>query len=337
MNIKLGELLLGANLISEAQLEKALEAQRQFGGKLGTNLVELGFVSDKNLVSLLSQQLNMNAATTHDFESIPLDALKIVEKDYAVANNIIPLKLDAKLRVAVSDPSVLLELDSLSFRIGRSIQPVIAPEIWIVAALERFYGHRRETRYLSVDSSISKVAEALEPILTLEQQVRKVVSPTQFVESLLAAESVKDVFHALLDFLTPVFSQMALYSIKGETMSGIMLHGFPIHEKTFVEMKLTWADSPILTELIEKKRSFVADVMSLEIIPALLPLNISPGKKTSLYPVFFQESVICILAGVVEDDQATSEKNSDTFIVDAIRRIGHAMEYVQAKKKVRNK
>ena len=56
MPIKLGELLVKENLITPQQLQESLQYQKQHGGKLGYNLVKLGFVKDEEITQLLSRQ-----------------------------------------------------------------------------------------------------------------------------------------------------------------------------------------------------------------------------------------------------------------------------------------
>ena len=67
MALKLGELLLKAKLIDQTQLEKALEDQKQLGGRLGEHLVRLGSVSEEDILDCLSQQYgvpSINSSTS---------------------------------------------------------------------------------------------------------------------------------------------------------------------------------------------------------------------------------------------------------------------------------
>ena len=149
--MKIGELLIANGLITAKQLEHALATQKSFGGKLGTNLVELGFVSDKDLAQFLSKQLKLPAAKPADFERIPQNVLDLIPVELASTYKVIPLKLDKRLVVAISDPASLPALDEIQFKTGKAVEPVIAPEIWIVAALERFYHVAREARYVKIE------------------------------------------------------------------------------------------------------------------------------------------------------------------------------------------
>src|SRR4051812_44113364 len=105
MALKIGELLITNGLLTQPQLEQALSNQRTYGGKLGTNLIEMGFITDLMLAQFLSKQLKITAATPKDFESIPRDVLDLISKDLAEKHKLIPLRVDKKIVVAISDPS----------------------------------------------------------------------------------------------------------------------------------------------------------------------------------------------------------------------------------------
>ncbi|MCG2709710.1 MAG: type II secretion system protein GspE, partial [Thermodesulfovibrionales bacterium] len=61
MAAKLGQILINSGIITEAQLNEALTIQKKFGGRLGTNLVKLGHLTEDKLVTFLSKQYGMSA------------------------------------------------------------------------------------------------------------------------------------------------------------------------------------------------------------------------------------------------------------------------------------
>ncbi len=71
MPIKLGELLIKESLINDQQLREALTYQKQHGGKLGYNLVKLGFVKDEEITALLSRQYGVPSINLSRFEIDP--------------------------------------------------------------------------------------------------------------------------------------------------------------------------------------------------------------------------------------------------------------------------
>lgn len=151
MAIRLGDLLVKQGLITEPQLEEALRNQEMFGGRLGTNLVELGYVTERVLAKLLSEQLRIPCAEAAEFDRIAPAAIAAVSTEIVEKHKVIPLLLEQRqLRLAMSDPTDLNVVDELAFATGLSVRPVVAPELLIAYAMERYYGIARSTRYLRV-------------------------------------------------------------------------------------------------------------------------------------------------------------------------------------------
>ena len=90
MPIKLGELLVEENLITPQQLQEALQYQKQNGGKLGYNLVKLGFVKDEEISQLLSRQYGVPSINLARFEIDP-SVIKLVPAETAQKYQVIPL------------------------------------------------------------------------------------------------------------------------------------------------------------------------------------------------------------------------------------------------------
>ena len=138
---KLGELLVQAGAISVDQLQVALRHQKQHGGRLGTNLVELGLLSESALARTLSSQLRLPAVSAAALEKVPPEVIRLVPRDSAVHYRVIPVRLDGPhLWMAMSDPSdgrAIGELDAITHR---TVRPMVAPDVLIGYALERHYG-----------------------------------------------------------------------------------------------------------------------------------------------------------------------------------------------------
>ncbi len=141
MNIKLGDLLVRAKVISDGQLKAALAEQKKWGGKLGEILVRMEFCSEEIVVKALAKQLGIQTADVEAVEVSPLVLQKAPLK--AVEDlDLVPLQLkdDGKtLVVAVSDPSNVESLDTLRARTGCRIIPLLAGATAIARARARIY------------------------------------------------------------------------------------------------------------------------------------------------------------------------------------------------------
>jgi hypothetical protein len=124
--MRLGELLLTEGLLTREGLEEGLESQVVHGGRLGTNLVEMGLLSEQDLARCLGRLHNMAFASG---EMVPdPKALKLVDLDHADDKDYLPMRLDAtRLSVAVTNPNDVKTLDELAFRTGKRVVPVLIP------------------------------------------------------------------------------------------------------------------------------------------------------------------------------------------------------------------
>ena len=140
MAVRIGELLLKEKRITPEQLQEALGYQRQNGGKLGANLVKLGFVKDEEITSLLSKQYGVPSISLNQFEIDPA-VIKLVPAETAHKYQIIPLsRVGATLTIAMTDPTNVFALDDLKFMTGYNVEPVVAWEAAVVEAIQKYYG-----------------------------------------------------------------------------------------------------------------------------------------------------------------------------------------------------
>jgi type IV pilus assembly protein PilB len=140
MAVRIGELLLKEKRISPEQLQEALNYQRQNGGKLGFNLVKLGFVKDEEITSLLSKQYGVPSIALSQFEIDPA-VVKLVPAETAQKYQIVPLsRAGATLTIAMTDPTNVFAMDDIKFMTGYNVEPVVASETAVVDAITKYYG-----------------------------------------------------------------------------------------------------------------------------------------------------------------------------------------------------
>jgi hypothetical protein len=158
--IKLGELLIKANVLQESQLKAALAEQAKWGGKLGEILVRMNLVSEDILVRALSKQLAIPAVNLDAVKEIPPHVLHRVPVQTARDFSVLPLQMrdDGKtLVVAIADPLNVRQLDELRGVTKCRIVPNVAGRTAISRALARFY---EETAELGEADTNFKVVDA---------------------------------------------------------------------------------------------------------------------------------------------------------------------------------
>src|SRR4030043_141994 len=124
MPARLGQLLITSNIITEDQLKEALGLQRKEGGRLGTNLVKLGHITEEKLVAFLSRQYNVPAINLTDYKIDP-SLLKLIPIDMARKYLIMPVaRVGATITIAMVDPSNVFAIDDVKFRTGYNVEVV---------------------------------------------------------------------------------------------------------------------------------------------------------------------------------------------------------------------
>jgi len=138
-NNRLGELLVREKLISLQQLRQAQDEQSRSGQALGYTLQKLGFLSDNEITNFLSQQYRVPTINLEEYE-IDADILKLVQREQCEKHKVLPVsRAGSSLVVAMADPTNLNAIDDLKFLTGFNVEPVIASEAAILAAIERYY------------------------------------------------------------------------------------------------------------------------------------------------------------------------------------------------------
>ena len=139
MSVRLGELLVSKGLITAKQLEDALQEQKISGNKLGSSLVKLSLISEKNLVSFLSRHYGVPAIDLSEAQIDP-EVIKMIPPDVVFKYQVIPIKrIGSTLRVAMNDPSNILAIDDIKFLTSCHVEVFVSTESAIKAAIDKFY------------------------------------------------------------------------------------------------------------------------------------------------------------------------------------------------------
>jgi len=139
MSAKLGEILVRENLITPQQLRDALEYQRNNGGRLGSNLVKLGVVSDDVITAVLSRQYGVPSINLELFQIEP-EVIKLISHEVALKYSVLPVsKVGASLTLAMADPTNVFAMDDIKFMTGFNVEPVISAESSIQHAIGKYY------------------------------------------------------------------------------------------------------------------------------------------------------------------------------------------------------
>lgn len=136
---RLGQLLIEASLLSEEQLKTALSEQRKWGGRLGHIVVEMGFVTETAVVTVLAAQLQLRTVDL-DAATLPKRVIDHLRIDLAERYGVFPLGVEGNtLFLASSDPTNAEQHRELAFATAKRVQITVATASSIDRAIRRYY------------------------------------------------------------------------------------------------------------------------------------------------------------------------------------------------------
>jgi len=138
----IGEIFVSAKLITEEQLNQAIEKQRQLGARetIGDVLVSMGLITERDKVRCLGLHWGVQYVDLSDYKIQP-EAVKLVSQEIARRYRVIPIaRTDGKLTLAMKNPLDIFATDEVRLITGLEVEPVIATEEDILNAINQAYG-----------------------------------------------------------------------------------------------------------------------------------------------------------------------------------------------------
>ncbi len=166
--MRVGRILLLAGAINEDQLKEALIRQREKGGRLGANLIELGHINEEQLIKALEKNLNVKGVVLKDYP-LSEEVLNLISPDTARAYDCVPIEKKGKtLYLAMVNPSDVQAQEDIRFRTGFDIIPLVASELSVKKILKDHY----ETKALEdeVAEEMSIAEDAIELVGKEEEE-----------------------------------------------------------------------------------------------------------------------------------------------------------------------
>lgn len=141
--IRLGDCLVQKGMITEEQLEQALAKQKETGSKIGETIVDLGFVSEMDIIDVLADQMGIEYVDVRKIK-VDEDAARLLKEDFLRKNVLLPIGYDELvpnvLRVAMSDPMDIIAIDDISIITNLQVEPVLSTKAQINMAIDKIFG-----------------------------------------------------------------------------------------------------------------------------------------------------------------------------------------------------
>jgi len=189
---RLGELLVRENLITTKQLTEAQEEAKKSGGRLGYSLTKLGYIAESELTNFLSKQYAVPAINLSEFD-IDADVIALIPKEVAQKHRCIPInRAGPSLIVALSDPSNIYAIDDLKFLTGYNIEAVVASEVAIEEAFQRYYDRVNYDEVMEgFDESEIDFSEAGEDVAIVDLEKASTEAPVVRLVNLILINAIK--------------------------------------------------------------------------------------------------------------------------------------------------
>ena len=325
MALKIGDMLAKAGKITMSQLDAALKQQVAYGGKLGTNLIELGFVDEESLAFFLGEKLGVPYVHPSQFDNVPQETINLISKDLVEKYKVFPVEVSNKgLSLVMMDPTDLDLISEISFRTNMHIRPVVAPEIRLVFAFEKYYGIEKDLRYISLKNAASSKAttestaremkelatsleaeeygmlEGLE-FVTIEEEIEPDVEgahPVPIEEDIIRkytvdeiskdmarSEDREEVAQHMIDYINQKFSTAAIFVLWDKYAVGWKASGPSTFVKTVKDMKLAISDHMPFKRVHDTKQCYLG------------PCRNSPVNKTNSSSDTDSELIMPIIMG----------------------------------------
>jgi type IV pilus assembly protein PilB len=254
MGVRIGELLIKEKRITVEQLQEALNHQRQNGGKLGFNLVKLGLVKDEEITALLSKQYGVPSIALSNFEIDPA-VIKLVPSETAQKYQIVPLsRAGATLTIAMTDPTNVFAMDDIRFMTGYNVEPVVASETAVVAAIETYYGKPAGIEPAAPGASALEVAsKALE-------QTQLLASDADGVEVLEELEEISAETLAKQGEEAPIIKLVNVLLMSAIQKGASDIHVEPYEKELRVRYRIDGLLYPIMTPPMKFRDAIVSRI-----------------------------------------------------------------------------
>jgi general secretion pathway protein E len=174
--MRLGEILIERKLISEEDLERALELQKERGDKIGKTLVDMGFVAMRDVLAALADQLGVPLVAIDGPPSVSTET-EALSPRFLRQSRCLPVgRDDHTVTLAMADPLDVETIAAVRNCTGLKISTVLAPEQEILDAIDKYYGQsaRGETDLLADGSEASEDLEHLRDMASEAPVIRQV-------------------------------------------------------------------------------------------------------------------------------------------------------------------
>ncbi|MBI5641134.1 MAG: hypothetical protein HZA17_11980 [Nitrospirae bacterium] len=319
MALKLGEAMVKESVITREQLRLALERQVIFGGRIGTNIVELGILQEKELAAFLGRFFKVPTVESSQLTSIDSETISCISRELAEKYRMVPFRKERnRLHVAMIDPRSMASIDELRFITGYDIIPYAITELRLIHALEKYYGTERDLRYIS---SVLREEDEKQAGADSKEQLQKVK------QEFANAREKEEIIGILLNESKKIATRSAIFLIKGDRLTGWKSRG--INVETF---NSAIAPQSIFAEVINKKSYYRGPLLKIPGNEPLISILSGTPQDCLLIPLQIRDKIIGLL--YADNGNSSVMDASLNYIHTLVKMASISFEIVLLRKKI---
>ncbi len=300
----LGRILRDRGVVTERQLQEAIQHQVLYGGRLGTSLFELGFITEERLVEALSRAHGVPAA---DLRSLQQDALAHIPKKLAQRFKVFPCRLRGKtLFLGMVDPGDHTAVAHIGYTFGFIVRPLMIPEFRMVQLLREHYGIDEHWRFTDLRGRVAATPPPLPR------------NPEAAAAAIETAATRDDVVAAVLSLGRCYFKRVVFFIVREPWVLGWDATGEGVDKARAIQLRVP-LDTPSVFQGVTRNRTvFVGRLGAEEANQSFLKaIGKKPGTTAALIPIAVRGRVVNLIWG---DSGATGAGRGD---------LGQLMAYMQ--------
>lgn len=279
--MRLGEALVREGIITRQQLNQALERQVVYGGRIGTNLIELRFISEEELTRFLGRFFNITPVTQEMIATIPSDVIASLSADIVGRYKILPFRRDRnRLHTAMLNPRDIKEIDEIRFVTGFDIIPYVITELRLFHCLERYYGIKRDVRYISL-------IDRFNPDTKIEES-----SIEKIKRAFADVKETEEIAGILLQEIYRIAERVAIFAIKESKIVGWKAKGLSIEGFT---INLPNDDMSVFSYVLKNKTHYRGPILNVKDNQDLIKLLSGTTQDSLLIPIGIRDKAVALL------------------------------------------
>jgi hypothetical protein len=270
--------------VNERQLEEGIQHQVLYGGRLGTNLFELGYITEERLQEALSRAHGVRAASV-DVKDIDPDALAVIPKAIAAKHKVFPYKVKGKtLFLLMVDPSDHGAIAHVGFTLGFIVKPYVIPEFRMVQLLRDYYGVDERWRF----NDTRKPAAAVKAVLDASTAGARIDSAT----------SRDEIVEAFLAICHRYFRRVIFFIVREPWVLGWNAAGEGIERGLATSLRIPLDQPSVFQTVTRDKSVFVGRFGAEEENPAFMTaIGKRPQSNAALFPIVVKGRAVNLIYG----------------------------------------